>query len=186
MYELRNTADMHLATKIADSFVERFNDVEKTYNQLLNKTKHYPDGKIYKGDWLLIPLKTTYKKDGVTHRLLSFDTCINDLLNQDMVVSAAFSIFKPGVEITPHKGHKGFAEKIYTAHICIYEAKNSALIVGNKKYEWKRGQRFLFDDTVEHTAYNRGKDTRVVLLMDIARDPNDIPVFSKNMIEAYL
>lgn len=174
-------------TKIVDSFVERFDDVEKTYNQLVNNSKHYPDGKIYNGDWLQIPLKATYVGDeGYIERPLAFDTPINDLLNQDIVVSAIFSILKPGVEISPHKGHRGFAEKIYKAHICIHEAKDSALIVGDKKYEWKRGQGFLFDDTIEHTAYNRGNDTRVVLLMDIARDPNDIPVFSKNMVEAYL
>ena len=174
-------------TKVVDSFVERFDDVEKTYNQLMDNSKHYPDGKIYNGDWLQIPLKATYVGDeGYIERPLAFDTPINDLLSDDMVVSAIFSILKPGVEITPHKGHRGFAEKIYKAHICIHEAKDSALIVGDKKYEWKRGQGFLFDDTIEHTAYNRGNDTRVVLLMDIARDPNDIPVFSKNMVEAYL
>lgn len=173
--------------EIVDSFVKRFDDVEKTYNQLMEKTYHYPDAKIYKGDWLQIPLKATYvDEEGYIVRPLAFDTPINDLLNQDVVVSAIFSILKPGVEITPHKGHRGFAEKIYKAHICIHEAKDSALLVGDKKHEWKRGQGFLFDDTIEHTAYNRGNDTRVVLLMDIARDPNDIPVFSKNMIEAYL
>ena len=173
-------------TKIVDSFVERFADVEKTYNQLMEKTEQFPDGKIYNGDWLHIPLKATYEKDGEILRPLAFDTPINDLLRQPMVVSAIFSILKPGVEITPHKGHRGFAEKIYKAHICIHEAKDSALIVGDKKYDWKRGQGFLFDDTIEHTAYNRGTDTRVVLLMDIARDPDDIPAYSENMVEAYL
>ena len=172
--------------EIVNSFVERFKDVEKTYNQLVNHSTIFPDSKIYNGDWQQIGLKATYEQDGKIHRVLGFDTPINDLLNQDMIVSAIFSILKPGVEITPHRGHRGFAEKIYKAHICIHEAKNSALIVGNKKHEWIRGHGFLFDDTIEHTAYNRGQDTRVVLLMDIARDQNDIPVYSKNMVEAYL
>ncbi len=172
-------------TKVVDSFVTRFADVESTYNQLANNTYTFPDGTIYNGNWDFIPLKATYVKDGETIKKQVFDTPIKDLLDQDLIVGAMFSILRPGVEITPHSGHKGFAEYIWKAHICVHEAKNSALIVGDKKYEWQRGQGFLFDDTIEHIAYNRGNDTRVVLLLDVARDPSYIPTMSANSMEQF-
>ena len=59
------------------------------------------------------------------------------------------------------------------------------MIVGDKKHVWERGKGFLFDDTIEHIAFNRGKDTRVVLLLDIARDPSYIPVMSENSVEQF-
>jgi len=172
-------------TKIIDSFVTRFNDVESTYNQLVDNTYTFPDGTIYNGNWDYIPLKATYVKNNETVKKQVFDTPIKDLLDQDLNVGAMFSILRPGVEITPHSGHKGFAEYIWKAHICIHEARDSALIVGDTKHEWKKGQGFLFDDTIEHVAYNRGNDTRVILLLDIARDPSYIPTMSTNAMEQF-
>lgn len=171
--------------KVVKSFEERFEDVEATYDQLVNNTYTFPDGTIYEGSWDFIPLKATYTKNGQTIRKQAFETPIKDLLDEDLIVGAMFSILRPGVEITPHSGHKGFAEYIYKAHICIHEAENSALVVEGKKHTWERGKGFLFDDTKQHIANNRGKDTRVVLLLDIARDPSYIPTMSENSVEQF-
>jgi aspartyl/asparaginyl beta-hydroxylase (cupin superfamily) len=39
--------------------------------------------------------------------------------------------------------------------------------VGAETRPWKRGEAFVFDDTIEHEAANPSQDLRVVLIFDI-------------------
>ena len=41
--------------------------------------------------------------------------------------------------------------------------------VGNEVREWQKGRAWLFDDTIEHEAWNRSGQTRVILLFDVWR-----------------
>ncbi|MEQ8800656.1 MAG: aspartyl/asparaginyl beta-hydroxylase domain-containing protein, partial [Haliea sp.] len=41
--------------------------------------------------------------------------------------------------------------------------------VGNDSRPWREGELLVFDDSVEHEAWNRSNETRVVLLFDIWR-----------------
>jgi aspartyl/asparaginyl beta-hydroxylase (cupin superfamily) len=41
--------------------------------------------------------------------------------------------------------------------------------VGNDTREWVEGKAWLFDDTIEHEAWNRSDQTRVILLFEIWR-----------------
>ena len=41
------------------------------------------------------------------------------------------------------------------------------LKVGGKVRKWKEGESFIFDDTIEHEAWNRTNEDRIVLLMDL-------------------
>jgi aspartyl/asparaginyl beta-hydroxylase (cupin superfamily) len=91
----------------------------------------------------------------------------------------------PGVEITPHRGYRDFADKVYRAHLCIKEAPNCLLRVGEKEYTWEKGKAFYFDDSLEHSAYNRSMETRIIMLFDIARDPNNIPELTENMMQDF-
>jgi aspartyl/asparaginyl beta-hydroxylase (cupin superfamily) len=43
------------------------------------------------------------------------------------------------------------------------------LRVGNETREWREGELFIFDDTIEHEAWNSSGEFRVVLLFDIWR-----------------
>ncbi|MGH8254866.1 MAG: aspartyl/asparaginyl beta-hydroxylase domain-containing protein [Steroidobacteraceae bacterium] len=44
-----------------------------------------------------------------------------------------------------------------------------ALRVGNDTRAWREGEVVVFDDTIEHEAWNRSPELRVVLLFDIWR-----------------
>jgi aspartyl/asparaginyl beta-hydroxylase (cupin superfamily) len=44
-----------------------------------------------------------------------------------------------------------------------------ALRVGNETRPWREGELVVFDDSIEHEAWNLGKELRVVLLFDIWR-----------------
>jgi len=39
--------------------------------------------------------------------------------------------------------------------------------VGAETREWKRGQAFVFDDTVEHEAMNPTDELRIILIFDV-------------------
>ena len=41
--------------------------------------------------------------------------------------------------------------------------------VGNEVREWRQGTAWLFDDTIEHEAWNGSDQTRVILLFDVWR-----------------
>ena len=164
--------------RILNKFEERFADVEETYHLLTTEQFNYPDKKIYSGDWKFIGLKA---KEDIPYTNLP----ISDLLQDETIVIAGFSIMNPGVEITPHKGYRDFANKVYRAHLCIKEAPNCLLTVNGQEYKWHRGKSFYFDDSLEHAAYNRSKETRIIMLFDIARDPSNIPELTENMLKDF-
>jgi aspartyl/asparaginyl beta-hydroxylase (cupin superfamily) len=39
--------------------------------------------------------------------------------------------------------------------------------VGNDERAWKMGQAWVFDDTIEHEAWNDADETRTILIFDI-------------------
>ena len=78
--------------------------------------------------------------------------------------SVLFSRLKPGAHIPPHTGMLNFR---YICHLPIVVPGNGALRVGATTREWQRGSLMIFDDTVEHEAWNRSGKDRIVLIFDI-------------------
>lgn len=80
--------------------------------------------------------------------------------------SALFSLLKPGARIAPHTG---FINTRLICHLPLIVPDNCALRVGNETRPWQAGKMLIFDDTIEHEAWNRSDQTRVVLIFDIWR-----------------
>ena len=79
---------------------------------------------------------------------------------------ALFSLMKPGTHIQPHHG---LLNTRLICHIPVITAPGCALRVGAETREWHDGKALIFDDSIEHEAWNRGGRTRVVLLFEIWR-----------------
>jgi Tfp pilus assembly protein PilF len=77
-----------------------------------------------------------------------------------------FSWLKPGARIPPHTGAMN-ARLI--CHLPLLVPGNGALRVGNEVREWEPGRLLIFDDTIEHEAWNDSAEDRVVLIFDIWR-----------------
>lgn len=75
-----------------------------------------------------------------------------------------FSVLKPGTHILPHRGVTNIRT---VTHLPLVVPAGCALHVGGETREWQAGQCLVFDDTFEHEAWNRGEDTRVVLIADV-------------------
>jgi aspartate beta-hydroxylase len=77
-----------------------------------------------------------------------------------------FSLLRPGAHIPPHHG---FLNTRLICHLPLIVPPECALRVGNETRAWREGELVIFDDTIEHEAWNRSAELRVVLLFDIWR-----------------
>ena len=80
---------------------------------------------------------------------------------------ALFSKLKPHTRIPPHHG---MINTRLICHLPIIVPENcGALRVGGEQRAWKEGETLIFDDTMEHEAWNESERERVVLLFEIWR-----------------
>jgi len=70
------------------------------------------------------------------------------------------------VRIAPHFGHTN-ARLI--CHLPLIVPEGCGLRVGNETRPWIEGQTLIFDDSMEHEAWNGSGRPRVVLLFEIWR-----------------
>jgi aspartyl/asparaginyl beta-hydroxylase (cupin superfamily) len=79
---------------------------------------------------------------------------------------ALFSVLKPGVRIAPHHG---FLNTRLICHLPLVVPPGCFLRVGNDTREFRKGQAWVFDDSIEHEAWNSSNEPRVILIFDIWR-----------------
>ena len=75
-----------------------------------------------------------------------------------------FSLLEAGSRIPPHTGSLN-ARLI--CHLPLIVPGNGALRVGSTVREWHYGELLVFDDTIEHEAWNDAATDRLVLIFDI-------------------
>ena len=81
-----------------------------------------------------------------------------------------FSLLRPGARIP---AHTGFLNTRLICHLPLIVPPQCGFRVGNDTREWVEGKAWLFDDTIEHEAWNNSKETRVVLLFEVWRPELD-------------
>jgi aspartate beta-hydroxylase len=74
-----------------------------------------------------------------------------------------FSILRAGKHIPPHNGVTNTRTII---HLPLIVPAGCAFRVGGETREWREGEAFAFDDTIEHEAWNRSDQDRAVLILD--------------------
>ncbi len=77
-----------------------------------------------------------------------------------------FSLLRPGAHIPPHTG---YTNARLICHLPLITPEGCTLRVGAETRTWTAGQTLIFDDSVEHEAWNSSDHIRVVLLFDIWR-----------------
>ncbi len=77
-----------------------------------------------------------------------------------------FSMLQPGAHIQPHHG---FINTRLIGHLPLIVPEGCGFRVGNEVRAWREAEVLLFDDTIEHEAWNRGSSPRVVLLFEVWR-----------------
>jgi aspartate beta-hydroxylase len=80
--------------------------------------------------------------------------------------SVLFSPMPAGTHVAPRNGPTNTRLQV---HLPLVAPGKCRLRVGNDVREWQAGRAWVFDDSMEHEAWNDGDQARVVLQFDIAR-----------------
>jgi aspartyl/asparaginyl beta-hydroxylase (cupin superfamily) len=78
--------------------------------------------------------------------------------------AAMFSLLKPRTRIPPHTGVTNVR---LVTHLALIIPEGCGFRVGNETRQWLPGRAWVFDDTIEHEAWNDSDKLRVVLIFDI-------------------
>ena len=83
-----------------------------------------------------------------------------------------FSLLRPGAHLPPHTGVSNVRTII---HLPLIVPPGCGFRVGGETREWKVGEAWAFDDTIEHEAWNRSDQLRAILIFDVW-NPHITPV----------
>jgi aspartyl/asparaginyl beta-hydroxylase (cupin superfamily) len=75
-----------------------------------------------------------------------------------------FSVLRPRTRIPPHTGVSNTRAII---HLPLIVPPGCGFRVGGETREWRVGEAFAFDDTIEHEAWNDSDAPRAVLILDV-------------------
>ena len=77
---------------------------------------------------------------------------------------AMFSLLAPRTRIP---AHQGVANTRLVCHLPLIVPPDCGFRVGATIREWRVGEAFVFDDSIEHEAWNDSNELRVVLIIDV-------------------
>ena len=78
--------------------------------------------------------------------------------------ASMFSLLKPKTRIPPHTGVTNVR---LVTHVPLIIPEDCVFRVGNETRQWVPGKAWVFDDTIEHEAWNNSDKLRVVLIFDV-------------------
>jgi aspartyl/asparaginyl beta-hydroxylase (cupin superfamily) len=78
--------------------------------------------------------------------------------------TALFSALEPHTHIPPHTGSTNARLLV---HLPLILPGPARFRVGNEVRDWRMGEAWAFDDTIEHEAWNDADQLRVILIFDI-------------------
>ena len=80
--------------------------------------------------------------------------------------SILFSRLAAGARIPPHHG---VMNARLICHLPLIVPAGCGFRVGGETREWREGELLVFDDTIEHEAWNNGTSDRIILIFDVWR-----------------
>jgi aspartyl/asparaginyl beta-hydroxylase (cupin superfamily) len=78
--------------------------------------------------------------------------------------AAMFSVLQPRTRIPPHTG---IANTRLVVHLPLIVPEGCGFRVGAETREWREGEAWVFDDTIEHEAWNDSDQPRAILICDV-------------------
>lgn len=75
-----------------------------------------------------------------------------------------FSLLEPGTHLPAHTGVSNVRAIV---HLPLIVPPGCAFRVGGETRQWEVGRAWVFDDTIEHEAWNRSDQLRAILIFDV-------------------
>jgi aspartyl/asparaginyl beta-hydroxylase (cupin superfamily) len=82
----------------------------------------------------------------------------------DHAPGAYFSVLKPHTRLPPHTGTTNTRSIV---HLPLVIPQGCRFRVGSQVRSWEKGKAWVFDDTIEHDAWNDSDQIRIILIFDI-------------------
>ena len=142
--------------------IEHWEAIRSEYDTITDETILWPEA-IHNGLWSVFGI-VQQGKDLNVKDLTPITASICDTIPG--IWTYGFSILKPGCEI---RKHKGYTNKVLRCHLGLYTNPDAAIEVGDESHCWQAGSVLVFDDTTHHSAWNRGTEDRVILLIDFKK-----------------
>jgi beta-hydroxylase len=165
---------------LEDSFVA----IREEYEALdQRRIRPWPETKVYNHGWKAFGLYGFGSRIDENCALCPRLAAVLDVIPG--LTTAGFSVLSPGTVIKPHRG---YTSSVLRCHLGISVPGDCALRVGDATQTWREGECFVFDDTVEHEAWNRSDRARVVLLLDFVRPggtPDGVSTAQSQLILRY-
>lgn len=137
------------------------------------------------GDWTVCPIyfgnyrpqEYVRVQDCFKNRMTRFCETLPDKFPQTTqllkkipsVNYAAFTKLKPHSDLAPHH-HQNPHSLIMHLGIQIPSAKTCGIKVADEEHIWNQaGEMIIFDDNLEHSAWNRSDEERIVFYLDFIR-----------------
>jgi Aspartyl/Asparaginyl beta-hydroxylase len=119
-------------------------------------------------DWLAIHLWRNGEIVDENARHCSATMALLETLPQPDIAgvspNAMFSLLAPGAHIPPHHG---IANTRVVCHLPLLVPDGCWFRVGAQRRDWRPGEAWIFDDTIEHEAANESRGLRVIFICDI-------------------
>lgn len=90
-----------------------------------------------------------------------------------------FSLLRPGMRIPPHNG---LLNTRLICHLPLVVPEGCGLRVGDDSRTLEEGRAWLFDDSIEHEAWNNSGENRAILLFEIWRP--ELTGHERSLVEA--
>lgn len=78
--------------------------------------------------------------------------------------TAVFSVLQPHTHIPPHTGSTNVRLLV---HLPLLLPGPARFRVGNETRDWRMGEAWVFDDSINHEAWNDADQQRVILILDV-------------------
>ena len=114
------------------------------------------------GDWTALIIKSAQGYSTFSSHLPRTRQILQSFSEEFLLVK--YSSLKPGTHILPHTGP---SNKRLRAHFCITHTGGARIRVGEEWRTWTEGEVLILDSSFEHEVVHNGKDTRIVLILDI-------------------
>ena len=96
------------------------------------------------------------------------------------VVRGELSILVPGLNLEQHRDGSWFHRECSRVHIPIYTNPNCKQTFEEREYHFEPGTIYEMNNRIVHASYNRGKEPRIHIILDIG--PKLVAEFVKNNI----